>query len=174
MRQPWYLPALVLPMVMLHLWRSPILLLVAVSARWGWADEGTSQNNVRSINLTSMLKFATIPDMAGILAPTDFTTHKWWRNSDEHNSTPSHFVARRVGSEPAVLLLLISMSYKYSVGLCVRSFTDAVRSLPSMRKCFSYLGKFIRMSRCQVFLPHSSYKSLPDLSRKFTAALYFL
>lgn len=72
-----------------------------------------------------------------------------------------------------LLLLLISMSYKYSVGLCVRSFTDAVRSLQSMRKCFSYLGKLIRTSRCQVFLPHFSYKSLPDLSRKFTVALYF-
>lgn len=39
-------------------------------------------------------------------------------------STPGHFAARRAGSEPAALLLLlfISMLYKYSTGLCVRSF----------------------------------------------------
>lgn len=42
-----------------------------------------------------------------------------------NHSTPGHFAARRAGSEPAALLLLllfISMLYKYSVGLCVRSF----------------------------------------------------
>lgn len=41
------------------------------------------------------------------------------------HSTPGHFAARRAGSESAALLLLllfISMLYKYSVGLCVRSF----------------------------------------------------
>lgn len=39
-------------------------------------------------------------------------------------STPGHFAAHRAGSEPAALLLLlfISMLYKYSIGLCVRSF----------------------------------------------------
>lgn len=142
MRQPWYLSALVLPMVMLHLWRSPFLLLVPVSALWSWADQGTGKKTVRNINLIPMLKFAALPDVAGISASTYFTTHDRWRNSDEGDSTPSHFVARRVDSKPAVLLLLlllISMSYKYSAGLCVRSFTDAVKSLQSMRKRFSFL-----------------------------------
>lgn len=39
-------------------------------------------------------------------------------------STPGHSAAGRAGSEPAALLLLlfISMLYKYSTGLCVRSF----------------------------------------------------
>lgn len=38
---------------------------------------------------------------------------------------------------------------------------------------FSYWGKFIKMSKRQVFYPHSSNKSLPELPRKFTAATYF-
>lgn len=131
-------------MVMLHLWRSPILLLGPVCALRSWADEGTSLNTVRNINVILMLKVATIPEVAGISASTYFTTPKRRRNWNEHSSTPSHFVAHRVDSKPAALLLLllllfISMSYKYSVGLCVRSFTDAVRSLKSTSKCFSFL-----------------------------------
>lgn len=151
-------------MVMLHLWRSPILLLVPVCALWSWADEGTSLNTVRNINLILILEFATIPEAAGISASTYFTTHKWWRNSNEHDSTPSHFVARRVVSEPAalLLLLLISMSYKYSVGLCVRSFTDAVRSLKSTSKCFSFLI-WENSLKC----PNAKYSTLTPLTNHF-------
>lgn len=141
-RQPWSPAALVLPMVMLHLWRSPILLLAPVCALWSWAEQGTSLNTVRNIHLIWMVKFTTIPEVAGILASSYLPTRRWWRDPDEHNSTSGHFVARRVGSEPAalLLLLLISMLHKYSVGLCVRSFTDAVRSFESTSKCFVLFG----------------------------------
>lgn len=78
---------------------------------------------VRNIHFTLMLEFE--PHLEG----QGYQIHLVTSPNDEgirmSPSTPGHFAARRADSEPAALLLLllfISMLYKYSIGLCVRSF----------------------------------------------------
>lgn len=77
---------------------------------------------VRNIHFILMLKVQTTPEGSGVSdPPTDPPNGGGIRMS---HSSPGHFAAHRAGSEPAALLLLlfISMLYKYSIGLCVRSF----------------------------------------------------
>lgn len=97
---------------------------------------------VSAINLILMLNFTAIPEVPELSAPTYFTTHG-------RGGNPRNLVA------PLAILLLAESTLSLqrcccsfphrtnnSVGLCVRSFNDAVRSLKIYESMFCLFGFF--------------------------------